>query len=166
MRNFNQKHPVNSSEVNIEAIMSQVREKIQQNRRTALKQGLKSRQFVFDDYPEEPTSGDYDYDLYAQLRQVNQPHRILGVRRTPRVSWLSKLPIAGAIWRQIQRAGHDLVIFYVNSLAGEVVAFQRHVAGVLNRLVSWSQVKDEELRLLQAEIKALRERIDLLEAKQ
>jgi hypothetical protein len=39
------------------------------------------------------------------------------------------------------------------------------VAGVLNRLVNWHQEKDVEIRLLHEEVKALKERLDLLEAK-
>lgn len=154
-----------TSAVEVEAIMASIREKMQENRRTALAQGLQPRQFAFADYPEEPTSGEYERELYAHLRQVNQPHHILGVRRMMRSSVVARLPLIGTIWRQIQGAGHDLVIFYVNSLATEIVDFQRHVAGVLNRLVGWRQEKDAEIRQLQEEIKTLKERLDLLEAK-
>ncbi len=167
MKNLQQKNSssVTSLPVDVEAIMVQVRKKMQANRRVAQAHGLQPRQFVFADYPEEATSGGYDVDLYAQLRQVNQPHKILGVRRIMRSSFLIKLPIIGSIWRRIQREGHDLVIFYVNALADETVTFQRHVASVLNRLVNWSQAKDTEIGLLREEIKALKERIDALEAR-
>ena len=149
----------------VETIMAHVRKKMQENRRAALAQGLKPRQFVFADYPEEPTSGKYDVDLYVHLRQVNQPHKIMGLRQIARSSILTKLPIISPIWRRIQYESHGLVIFYVNALASEVIAFQRHVAGVLNHLVAWSQAKDNEVMLLRAEVKALQERVDLLEAK-
>jgi hypothetical protein len=154
-----------SSKVEVEAIMAQVREKVQQNRQAALAQGFQPRYFVFDDYPQEPITGDYDHELYAHLRQVNQPHKILGMRRVMRTSFLSKLPLLGLVWQRIQREGHDLVIFYVNSFGGEIVTFQRHVAGVLNRLVGWSQATESEIALLKKEIKDLRERVELLEAK-
>jgi hypothetical protein len=85
------------------------------------------------------------------------------MRRVMRTSFLSKLPLLGLVWQRIQREGHNLAIFYVDSFAGEVVTFQRHVAGVLNRLVGWSQAKESEIALLQKEIKDLRERIELLE---
>jgi hypothetical protein len=165
MQDQNNLIDVSVSEVNVETIMTHIRAKMQENRRTALAHGLQPRQFVFADYPEEPASGDYDSELYAQLRQVNRPHQILGVRRIMRSSFLTKLPVVGSIWRRIQRAGHDLAIFYVNSLAHEIVEFQRYVAGVLNRLVNWHQEKDVEIRLLHEEVKALKERLDLLEAK-
>lgn len=168
MKNLNQEKPAGTpaSDIDVEAIMEQVRKKVQQNRRMALEQGLQPRQFIFDDYPDEPTSGSYDSDLYVHLRQVNQPHQILGVRRVMRASFLTKLPIVGLIWKRIQYESHNLVIFYANSLAAEIVTYQRHVAGVLNRLVGWSQAKDNEIRLLQAEVNALKERIASLEAKQ
>lgn len=166
---MNQTQPKNlaaaNSEIDIETIMAQVREKAQENRRAALADGLQPGQFVLADFPQEPTSGDYDPALYAHLRQVNQPHQILGVRRIMRPSFLTKLPIAGSIWQQIQRQGHDLVIFYVNALATEMVDFQQHVAGVLNQLVNGSQAKDTEIALLKEEIKALKERLAVLEAK-
>ncbi|MBI1880517.1 MAG: DUF5320 domain-containing protein [Chloroflexi bacterium] len=145
--------------------MAQVRASMQENRRAALDQGLQPGQFVLADYPDEPTSGDYDPKLYAHLGQVNRPHQILGVRRSMRPSFLTKLPLVGSIWRRIQREGHDLVIFYVNTLATGGVDFQRHVAGVLNQLVNWRQAKDTEIELLKEEIKTLKERLDILEAR-
>ena len=154
-----------SSEIDVEAIMAQVREKAQENRRAALADGLQPRQFVLADFPEEPISDEYDPALYAHLRQINQPHQILGVRRIMRPSFLTKLPIAGSIWQQIQRQGHDLVIFYVNALATEIVDFQQHVAGVLNQLVNGSQAKDAEIASLKEEIKALKERLAMLETR-
>lgn len=155
-----------ASDINVDEIMAQVREKVRQSRQAAQAEGLESRSFVFDDYPNEAISDTYDADLYAHLRQVNQPHQILGVRRVMRSSVLSRWPIFGSIWQQIQRQVHDLVIFYANALAGEVVGYQRHVAGVLNRLVGWSQAKDNEIALLQQEIQRLKERIETIENKQ
>ncbi len=154
------------SVVDVEATMAQIREMMQENRRAAQAQGLQPRQFVFADFPEEPTSGNYDVELYAQLRQVNRPHQILGIQRLMRSSFLTKLPVIGLIWQKIQRAGHDLVIFYVNGLAEEVASYQQHVARVLNRLVGRNQAQEIELKLLQAEVQALKERLTALESKQ
>jgi hypothetical protein len=61
-------HASPSSELEVEAIMAQLREKVQQNRQAALAQGLQPRYFAFDDYPQEPITSDYDHELYAHLR--------------------------------------------------------------------------------------------------
>ena len=168
MKSSDQETEINMSEikVDIEDIMAQVRGKIQQNRKLAFEQGLKSRSFTFDDYPKEPISGEYNIDLYDHLRQVNQPHKILGVQRVLRSSPLDNLPIVGPLWRKVQYEGHNLAIYYVNALGHEIVTFQKHVAGVFNQMVRWSQTKDDEIRLLQEEIRTLKERIESLETNQ
>jgi hypothetical protein len=153
-----------NSEVDIEAIMAQVREKAQQNRQTALEQGLQSSQLVFDGYPDEPISGSYNPDLHTHLRQVNQLYT-LKVRRVTRPTFLTSWPVIGWVWQRVQHEAHNLVIFYVNLLSHEVSIFQRHVTCVLNRLVGWSQTTDKEIILLKEEINRLKERVEYLEAR-
>ena len=154
------------SEVNVEAIMDQIRQKVHQQRQKAVAQGLQAGEFISDDYPEESGEGNYDPQLYEQLRYANQPHRIIGVRQVASQSIVAKLPLIGPIWQRVQTLAHNLVIFYVNSFGAEVIDFLKHVASVLNRLVRWSQAQDKEILLLRQEVETLKEQVRLLETKQ
>jgi hypothetical protein len=153
------------AEVDIEAIMADIKDRARRNRQKAMAEGLLPGDFVFDDYPDTPAVGSYDPELYEHLRQVNQPYRMRGVVRMARPSPLTRLPVVGRRLEKVQAAAHNLVVFYVNTFAVEVIGFQRHIAGVLNRLVGWSQKKDREIQLLRQELEMLKERIKLLEAR-
>lgn len=151
--------------MDVDAIMADVKDRARQNRQKAVAEGLLPADFVFDDYPDALADGNYDAELYDHLRQVNQPYRMRGVVRSTRPSPLTRLPLVGRALEKVQTAAHDLVVFYVNTFAAEVIGFQRHVAGVLNRMVGWSQEKDKEMQLLRQELEMLKERIELLEAR-
>jgi hypothetical protein len=153
------------SDVDVEAVMKDVKNRVYQNRQKALAEGLSPNEFVFEDYPEELNVGHYDPEFYKRLRLANQPYKIRGVHPVIRSSQLTRLPVFGRILAKIQAASHNLVIFYVNSLGAEVIGFQKHVASVLNRLVSWNQAHDREIMRLQQEVEALKKQIELLKAK-
>ncbi len=155
---------ISEAEVDVEAIMADVKASARRNRQKALSEGLSAIEFIFDDDPDKLPSRINDPSLYEHLLWVNQPHKIQGVHPRLQPSVLTRLPGIGRYLEKLQATAHSLAIFYVNTFASEVINLQSHVAAVLNYLVGWNQRTDKEMVLLRQEIEALQERIRVLEA--
>ena len=79
------------------------------------------------------------------------------------------LPVIGGLWQKMRGAAHELVVFYVNRLAGAQVAFNRQVVACLNTLVEDLDMGgranlQSELVALREEVKSLRAQVDALKA--
>ena len=70
------------------------------------------------------------------------------------------LPLVGGLWQKVRGQAHDLVVFYVNRLAGAQNVFNREIVAALSALVSdldrGSRADfQDELAMLRAEVAAL-----------
>lgn len=79
------------------------------------------------------------------------------------------VPVIGGLWQRMRSAAHELVVFYVNRLAGAQAAFNRQVVACLDALVedldSGGRANlQSEVVALREEVKSLRARLDALEA--
>jgi hypothetical protein len=79
------------------------------------------------------------------------------------------LPLIGNLWQRVRVQGHDLVVFYVNRLAGAQGAFNREIVGALTALVcdldrGGRAAPEAEIAVLRAELQALRAEVDALKA--
>jgi hypothetical protein len=79
------------------------------------------------------------------------------------------MPLIGSLWQKVRVQAHDLVVFYVNRLAGAQGAFNREIAGALTALVSdldrgGRANPEAEIAVLRAELRALRAEVDALKA--
>jgi uncharacterized protein YlxW (UPF0749 family) len=82
----------------------------------------------------------------------------------------SSLPLLGSLWQRARMAAHQLVVFYVNRLAGAQAAFNRELLAALIALVreverSEPTRLEAEVAKLQAEVQALRTEIQALQAR-
>jgi hypothetical protein len=71
------------------------------------------------------------------------------------------LPLIGGLWQKVRRQAHDLVVFYVNRLAGTQGVFNRAIMEALTALVSdldrgGRANSEAEIAELRAELQALR----------
>ena len=78
------------------------------------------------------------------------------------------LPLIGSLWQKVRAAAHDLVVFYVNRLAGVQAAFNREIVGFLTALVDDLDPGGRidlrnEIAMLRDEIRALRAQVEALE---
>jgi len=78
------------------------------------------------------------------------------------------LPLLGPLWQRIRAAFHDLVVFYVNRLAGAQVTFNRALTAGLIALVrdldkGGRADPSQELANLRGEMEALRGKVAALE---
>jgi len=72
------------------------------------------------------------------------------------------LPLVGHLWQKVRARAHDLVLFYVNRLAGAQSMFNREIVAALSTLVS--DLDRGGRADLQGEIAALRDEVASLRA--
>jgi len=150
---------IRDPEVDVEEIMSRIRQRIQERRSQAQAQGLDYDGLVDDQATSFRTSGRFDPDLYYDLHQV---------RNSADTIWVSlsiverQVPVVGSLLTRLRRELHSLVIYYVNMLAGRQVVFNRSVAGVLPALVDALDESQERVTALEKELVDLRQRVEAL----
>ncbi len=80
-----------------------------------------------------------------------------------------QMPLIGRLWQRLRAAAHQLVVFYVNRLAGAQGAFNREIFGTVAALVEdldRARVdRDAEIAALRAEVQALRDEVASLRAR-
>ncbi|UCC62309.1 MAG: hypothetical protein JSV36_16245 [Anaerolineae bacterium] len=148
---------IRDPEINVESIMARIRENIRQRKKThpeLFDLGLATFP-VGEPSPDDVTdAGALTFNLRQALITADE----IGVMMSP---VKSPLPVIGPLWAAFKRQMHGLVLYYVNTLAGKQIKFNRHVAHVLQRIVG--QGAAEEIVALRQEIKVLRARIEQLE---
>ena len=109
-------------------------------------------------YPEPPVeSGVYNPDLYHYLKQANR-------KSTPQLEPLlvpspsTRVPILGSLWGMVRAQFHQLVLFYVNRSVSDQSQLNINVVSVLNELTRVSQVQQEEIDMLRAEVQRLKQK--------
>ena len=136
---------IRDSEIDVEAIVAQIRENIRQRRGAHPELfGLELPTFaVGEPLPDGATGDDA---LAYNLRQATVAADEIGVMMSP---VKSSLPLLGPLWTAVKRQMHGLVLYYVNTLAGKQMKFNHHVVRVL-------QQQEQELE-------SLRDRIEQIE---
>lgn len=105
-------------------------------------------------YPGEP-EGDFDVDLYYHLRRANEAYPHVGAESDLAPSPATRLPLIGPLWARVRRQAHNLVLFYLNKLAGRQATVNRHLVSVLNRMSIQLQAQEAELECLRKEVERL-----------
>lgn len=146
---------VQDPEIDVDAIMQTIRQRIAE-RRAAL--GEPQQQFpTFDDMgmPEEPDDIPHDTNLYHHLRLLNALYFEFPLEPVLASSPLTRIPILGPLWARLRREAHNLVLFYVSRVIGHQIQINRHIAGVLNRLVAENVALRRQVQELEARLEAL-----------
>ena len=110
--------------------------------------------------------GAFSETVYERLEEAGVLSRFIYVQPflTP-----SHLPVIGKLLQKVRGAIHELVIFYVNQLAGVQGAFNREVVGCLAALVNdvdvggQADVRDE-IAALRDETQTLRAQVEALQS--
>jgi hypothetical protein len=151
---------IQDPDIDVDEIMAQIRARVQQ-RRAEL--GYDKRTFPAFDlaaYPGEPEDIAYDVNLYHYLRLVNTTYNQVETGLNLAPSPATQLPIIGPLWARVRGQVHNLVLFYVNRSLAHQTNVNRHLISVLNRLTLLSQEQQRIIAILQAEVDALRRRLD------
>lgn len=154
---------IQDPEIDAEAIMRQIREKIHQRRMEAEAHGLDATALAEGQYHTR-----FDDSLYLQLRQVNAtPYARPGVSLA--IAQSSGLPLIGPLMYRLRAALHQLAIYYVNMLAAQQGLFNSYVTRTLMTLVKElekepppSHVEElkEEVAHLRAQVEELKARLE------
>lgn len=145
---------VQDPEIDVDAIMQTIRQRIAE-RRAAL--GEPRQHFPsFDDLgvPEEPDDMPYDANLYHHLRLLNELYFAFPLEAVLAPSPATQLPLVGKLWARIRREAHNLVLFYVSRAMGHQIQINRHIVGVLNRLVAEHVALRRQVQELEARLAA------------
>jgi hypothetical protein len=145
---------IRQPDVNVVEVMTRIRARLQARRLEAQEKGLD-----FDRLPGHDElaarnghlSGDFYYDLH-QTRQGAEEiwvsMSLMGDERYPRL-------LSGLI-RRVRHAAHQLVLYYVNMLAGRQVNFNRSAAGALAGMAETVEQMAARIEALEREVQSLR----------
>jgi hypothetical protein len=148
---------INDPEIDPQAIMTEIRQRIQERRASA---GYDNRTFpAFGAAmicPEPPDGLPYSPDLYHHLRQVNSLYSEVETTSILAPSPATRVPILGRFWKLIREQAHGLVLFYVNRSLGHQVKVNRHLVSIVNALTEENQDLQRRLTALEGEVKRTR----------
>ena len=107
-------------------------------------------------YPDKPDDITYDLDLYHHLDLANQEWSRTGTTLEFRESAISRLPLLGDLWRNLQLKLQGPALFYANRVAERQMAINGEMVEVLNRLLAANQGQKREINALREELNQLR----------
>ena len=144
-------------EIDLSRIIEEIQERIRRRRKELGYPRPIFPVFGAASYPGEPKDDDYDIELYFHLRRANEIYHQIDVEPLIIPSIRSSIPILGPLWERIRREAHNLVLFYVNKLAQRQTRVNRHMVSTLNRLIIQIQEQQRRIRVLEEELRKLRE---------
>ncbi len=148
-----------SEEIDVEALMERIRQQVREKREEAVEPqpeevfGISSNQL-----------STLDEDLKEDLSWLSQ-NPVVWVSLQLSEEPPKRIPLFTRLWKIVRRQAHELVIFYVNTLAVRQSKINARVAKVLSRLVKrlYEPSVDPEISRLRSEVDELKERIRVLE---
>jgi len=152
---------IRDPEINVAEIMEEIRRNIGQRQSEARDRKVAFPTFDATVTPEAAPTEEMERVLHHHLSQANLHYDKIGValQFMPR-----PVPLIGRLWTVLRREAHNLVIFYVNTLAARQITFNDHVLRALNALAQMVMGKSQaEVARLEAELRTLQERVAQLE---
>ncbi len=155
---------IRDSDIDVEEIMERIRQRVRARRAQAQARGLDYDRLT-DGSLEGGSSRFLSGDLYYDIYQVRESAEtiwvtlsVVGEQRYPKflVSLLNRL----------RHAAHQLVLYYVNMLAGRQIVFNRATASAVAGLAEAGESTAERLRGLEQEVATLRAHLAALEMSQ
>ena len=151
---------IHADEVDVEAVMFAIRSNLQRRRAAAQAQELNYEALAAGRLTQD--SGRFAPEVYANLRRAHAAADRIAVSQ--QVSE-QRIPVIGGVLRRVRQALHQLVVYYVNMLAGNQMRFNESMAAAVTSLVADLE-HETELALLQAEVQVLQARLTALETKE
>lgn len=147
-------------EVNEKELIEQIQERMQQRQAQAEVEGETRDSLAEIKEMDSRASGRFVPELYYDLYQAHKSAEAIGVS----LSLVdSRVPLIGRLLTRLRREPHNLVVYYVNMLAGRQAIFNRAVANILSQLVHDLDEPENQTAELEAELASLRQRVEALE---
>ena len=146
-------------DLDAEAIMREIRARIQQRRTQAEAQGLDFDALAEGRFtPDHPTR--FNAELYYELRRLSLSGEQIGVELSLTAS---RRPLIGPLVQRVRLALHQLVIYYVNMLARQQARVNAYNARAWAALLADLEAQAAAAEALRGEVAHLRARLDQLE---
>jgi hypothetical protein len=149
---------IHDPEINVEEIMTRLRQRIDDRRAQAREQGLDYDHLV-EDYSQTDgktrTSADLSYDLHQLRENAESIWVSLDVRNRG-------LPLINWVAFPLEKLLHRLVVKYVNVLAGRQTAFNQMVVSVASDLAEMQDTSQVRIENLERTVAELREQLAAL----
>lgn len=149
---------IRDPEINVEEIMNRIRERIRQRREQAQREGLDYDRLVEGDLPH--TVGKLPGDLYYELHQACTTADAIGVSLAMRDR---RFPVLNSLLFRVENLLHQLVVKYVNQLAGHQITFNRSTAQVLSGYARALEERETRLESLEQQVKELGEKLSRMQ---
>lgn len=154
---------IRDPDVDVVQIMKQIRENLAQR---ATIPDVDFPSFFFTRYQiDADTPGYFDDETYYNLEQANLTFDQIWIDSN---LILSTIPLLGQLINRIKQELHNLVIYYVNLMAGIQVTFNEHILRVVNSVVEKSSQDhtQSDIVKLQNRIVELEQRLTQLESQE
>ena len=145
---------IRDNQIDVQAVMQQIRANLQKRREAAAAQGVDFDAFVAG--LNQDQQGHFDAAVYYNLRRANALCDRITVSRyvSPRPT-----PLIGGLIQRARGALHDLVIYYVNMLGSKQTLFNEAIVYMQNSLIEGLDKDAEQTRV---ELAALRTEVQQL----
>lgn len=105
---------------------------------------------------------DYDHLLSSSGETDARHDSLAQMQRAAEEIWVTvnvrdeKLPVINSLWQRMKGAFHQMVVMYVNTLAGRQAVFNVATTRLLQESLARQEEQEARLRALEAEVAALR----------
>jgi hypothetical protein len=148
---------IRTPEVDVEEIMEKIRGRVHQRRATALSQGLDYDRLT-NTSSSHATGRQLQSNFYYDLNQARQSADSIWVSLS--VVGNSRYPeVISSFVTRVRQSLHQMVIYYVNMLAGRQVNYNRATIDAVTGLAEAHEAAIERLEALEKEVAALREQL-------
>lgn len=155
---------IRDPDINVEEIMERIRQRIRERRKQAQAQGLDYDRLT-DGALGSPGGHRLPDDFYYDLHQAREsaetiwvPLSVVGGGRYPQ--------FLASLVNRLRGAAHQLVLYYVNMLAGRQIVFNRAAVSAVSGLAEAGEDAAQRLQRLEEEVASLRARLAALEGGQ
>lgn len=155
MREAEQVIEIRDPEINVEEIMTRIRERLRQRRAQASAQGLDYDRLVGGEQIVD--AGLLATDLFYDLHQLRTSAEAIWVPSAMRDRHFP--PLINSVLFRLENLFHRLTLKYVNMLAGRQIVFNRAAVEVLTSALRAQDQYEARLEALEKQVSELRERL-------
>ena len=153
---------IHDPEIDPEAIMAQIRTRIQERRQELGYIRPQFSNFGGTQLPDRPADIPYDPDLFDHLELANEQYTMVPSEANLQPSPATRVPILGPLWAMIREQAHGLVLFYTNRTASHQTGVNREIISILNGLTAHNIEQQRMINHLQGELDSVRKELEEL----
>jgi hypothetical protein len=154
---------IHDPEIDQEAIMAEIRRRIQERRHELGYLQPQFSTFGGAPLPGRPDDIPYDPDYFDHLELANELYLQVPTEVDLQASPATRVPVLGSMWAMIREQAHGLALYYVNRNVSHQAGVNREIMGVLNGMTAINLEQQRAIIRLQEEVDTLRSQLKALE---